>query len=113
MHKIWLLFDPRRVLVALGACAITGGLPAQRNHLDVRQCLHEVYGGTSGLGMGRIPDDPELPLPLDKVYPLHEIVRVDYFVPGCPPSAEAIWKVLSDLLAGHVPSLPERLVRYD
>jgi coenzyme F420-reducing hydrogenase gamma subunit len=40
-----------------------------------------------------IPNDPELPLPLDKVHPLHEVVKVDYFIPGCPPSGDAIWKV--------------------
>ena len=52
-----------------------------------------------------IPNDPELPLPLDKVHPIHEVVRVDYFLPGCPPSADAIWKFLTDLLAGRTPRL--------
>jgi NAD-reducing hydrogenase small subunit len=101
------------VLIALGACAITGGLPAQRNHLDLGLCLQEVYLTEPSLARGGVPNDPELPLPLDKVYPLHEIVRIDYFVPGCPPSADAIWRVLTDLLAGRVPDLPEKLVRYD
>ena len=45
-----------------------------------------------------IPNDPELPLPLNKVHPIHEVVKVDYFMPGCPPSADAIWKFLTDLL---------------
>jgi NAD-reducing hydrogenase small subunit len=54
-----------------------------------------------------------LPLPLDKVHPLHEVVRVDYFVPGCPPSAETLWKFLSDLLAGREPELTQDLIRYD
>lgn len=102
-----------KVLIALGACAITGGLPAQRNHLDLGLCLQEVYLTEPSLATGGIPNDPELPLPLDKVYPLHEIVRIDYFIPGCPPSADTIWKVLTDLLAGHTPHLPERLIRYD
>ncbi len=102
-----------KVLIALGACAITGGLPAQRNHLDLGLCLQEVYLTEPSLARGGIPNDPELPLPLDKVYPLHEIVHIDYFIPGCPPSAEAIWKVLSDLLAGHTPYLAEPLIRYD
>ena len=101
------------MLIALGACAITGGLPAQRNHLDLGLCLQEVYLTEPSLARGGIPNDPELPLPLDKVYPLHEIVHIDYFIPGCPPSAEAIWKVLSDLLAGHTPYLAEPLIRYD
>ena len=103
----------RRILVAIGACAVTGGLPAQRNHLDLGQCLQEVYLTEPSVGEGVIPNDPELPLPLDKVHPLHEVVKVDYFLPGCPPSAEAIWKFLTDLVEGRTPQLSQALIRYD
>ena len=102
-----------RILVAIGACAVTGGLPAQRNHLDLGQCLQEVYQTEPSLAHGVIPDDPELPLPLDKVHPLHEVVKIDYFIPGCPPSADAIWSFLSDLLAGRTPRLGHGLISYD
>jgi len=102
-----------RILVAVGACAITGGLPAQRNHLDLRACLQEVYETEVSLARGGIPNDPELPLPLDQVHPLHEVVKIDYFLPGCPPSADAIWSFLNDLIAGHTPRLRHGLLRYD
>jgi NAD-reducing hydrogenase small subunit len=102
-----------KTLVAIGACAITGGLPAQRNHLDLSACLNEVYLTEPGLSHGRIPDDPELPLPLDKVHPLHEVVKVDYFLPGCPPSADAIWALLTDLATGRTPRLAYGLIKYD
>ena len=102
-----------RILVAVGACAITGGLPAQRNHLDLQQCLQEVYETEVSLAKGGIPNDPELPLPLDKVHPLHEVVKIDYFLPGCPPSADAIWKFLNDLIAGQTPRLRGGLLHYD
>lgn len=102
-----------KILVAVGACAITGGLPAQRNHLDLGQCLQEVYVTEPSLAKGGIPNDPELPLPLDKVHPLHEVVKVDYFLPGCPPSADAIWKFITDLVAGRTPQLRHGLIRYD
>ena len=102
-----------KILVAVGACAITGGLPAQRNHLDLGACLNEVYLTEPGLTHGRIPDDPELPLPLDKVHPLHEVVKVDYFLPGCPPSADTIWSFLTDLVAGRTPRLDYGLIKYD
>ena len=45
--------------------------------------------------------------------PIHEVVQVDYFIPGCPPSADAIWKVLTDLLAGREPELGHGLMHYD
>ncbi|WP_227814685.1 NADH-quinone oxidoreductase subunit B family protein [Nitrogeniibacter aestuarii] len=102
-----------RTLVALGACAINGGLPAQRNHLDLGQCMRAVYGTRPGMDAGGIPDDPELPLPLDKVHPIHEVVRVDYFLPGCPPSGEVIWAFLSDLLAGRTPRIEHPALRFD
>ncbi|MBL8440532.1 MAG: NADP oxidoreductase, partial [Betaproteobacteria bacterium] len=56
-----------KVLIALGACAINGGLPAQRNHLPLTVILEEVYHSSPGLANGLIPNDPELPLPLNKV----------------------------------------------
>jgi NAD-reducing hydrogenase small subunit len=75
-----------KILVAVGACAINGGLPAQRNHLDLGDILQEVYQTGPASANGGIPNDPELPLPLNKVHPMHEVVKVDYFLPGCPPS---------------------------
>jgi len=102
-----------KILVAVGACAINGGLPAQRNHLDLGACLQEVYQFRDCVIGDGIPNDPELPLLLDKVHPIHEVVRVDYFIPGCPPSGEAIWHFLSDLIAGRTPRLPYAAVRYD
>ena len=75
--------------------------------------LEEIYHTSPGLANGMIPNDPELPLPLNKVHPIHEVVQVDYFIPGCPPSADAIWKVLTDLLAGNEPELGHGLMHYD
>lgn len=100
-----------KVLVALGACAVNGGLPAQRNHLDVGTCLDQIY--RTEAGEIRIPNDPELPLLLDKVYPINEIVRVDYFLPGCPPSGDTIWKFLTDLLTGRTPRIEHPLIKFD
>jgi NAD-reducing hydrogenase small subunit len=102
-----------KVLVAVGACSVNGGLPAQRNHLDIRDCLQTSYLTGTGISRGFVPNDPELPLPLDKVHPLHDVVKVDYFLPGCPPSADAIWQLLTDLIAGRTPHLGPGLRHYD
>jgi [NiFe] hydrogenase diaphorase moiety small subunit len=101
-------------LVAVGACAINGGLPAQRNHLDLGGLLTDVYRRRPGLSAGsEIPNDPELPLLMNQVRPIHEVVHVDHFLPGCPPSAEAIWTFLTDLIAGRAPRLGPGLIHYD
>ena len=76
--------------------------------------LQAVYRTGPGLAPGsRIPDDPELPLPLNQVHPVHEVVRIDYFLPGCPPSGDAIWSFLNDLIAGRDPRLGHDLLHYD
>lgn len=90
-----------KVLVAIGACAINGGIPAMRNHYTLEECLKEAYIDGVGVENGMIPNDVELPLLLNKVHPVHEVVKVDYFLHGCPPTAEMIWSFLSQLLAGE------------
>lgn len=112
VHVLRELRANSKVLVALGACAVNGGLPAQRNQLDVGRCLTQVYR-TQDSGEVRVPDDIELPLLLDKVYPINELVRVDYFVPGCPPSGDTIWKFLTDLLTGRTPRIEHPLLKFD
>lgn len=103
-----------RVLVAVGACAINGGLPAQRNGRDIGRLMAEVYHARPGLAEGSaVPNDPELPLPLARVHPIHEVVHIDHFLPGCPPSADAIWACITALLEGRDPALPRSLIRYD
>jgi NAD-reducing hydrogenase small subunit len=102
-----------KTLIAIGACAINGGLPAQRNAFALDDILNEVYVHRRDLFKGSIPNDPELPLLLDKVYPLHEVVHIDYSIPGCPPSADTIWRVLTELLAGRVPNLDYQMIHFD
>jgi len=103
-----------RILISVGACAINGGVPAMRNTIGLRECLEAVYlHGPSLEGGGMIPNDEDLPLLLDRVYPSHEIVKIDYFLPGCPPSADAIWATLTALLTGQPPALPYALLKYE
>jgi NAD-reducing hydrogenase small subunit len=103
-----------KTLVAVGACAINGGLPAERNHFDLGVLLKDVYQSRPGLSTdSTIPNDPELPLLLQLVRPIHAVVHVDYFLPGCPPSADAFWSFLNDLMAGRTPQLSHALLHYD
>lgn len=102
-----------KILVAVGACALNGGLPAMRNMVSLEACLLEAYCDGIGVENPHIPNDPELPLLLDKVRPIHEIVKVDYFLPGCPPSADVFWTFLTALIDGRQPELPYEWVHYD
>ena len=102
-----------RILVAVGACAVNGGVPALRNTLSLEECLREAYLDGPTVENGQIPNDPDLPVLLDRVYPCHEVVKIDYFIPGCPPSGDTLWAAISALLSGKEPELPYALVKYD
>ena len=106
-----------RILVAVGECAIMGGLPAMRNNIPIRECLEEAYlhsPSTAEANPERIlPNDEELPMLLNRVYPCHEIVKIDYFLPGCPPRADLIWNALYALVTGTPLKLTYEELKYD
>ena len=102
-----------KILVAIGACALNGGVPAMRNQYDLKDCLEESYLRGIGLVNPQIPNDPEIPLLLNQVHPLHEVVKIDYVLPGCPPSADAIWTFVNQLLSGQPLALPYTQIHYD
>jgi len=84
-----------KVLVSFGDCAVTGNVTALRN---LAPDLTELYGGRSSF-------DPIVPPLLPEVLPLHHYVRVDYYLPGCPPNAGRIRTFLEALLEGRTPEL--------
>lgn len=102
-----------KVLIAMGACALNGGIPAMRNQFALKDCLEESYLRGIGLVNPQIPNDPEIPLLLNRVHPIHEVVKIDYFLPGCPPSADAIWTFVSQLLSGQPIALSYTQIHYD
>ncbi len=104
------------ILISVGACAIWGGVPAMRNAGSLEECFREAYIDAATAVPGArpvIPYHPDIPKITSKVYPCHEVVRMDYFIPGCPPDDEAIFKVLDDLVNGREVDLPASINRYD
>ena len=104
------------ILISVGACAVWGGVPAMRNDRELAECLREGYIDSPTAVPGAeaiIPFHEDIPQLTSKVYPCHEVVKMDYFIPGCPPDAEAIFKVLDDLVNGRAVDLPTSLNRYD
>ena len=103
------------ILVSVGECARTGGIPALRNPIALQECLTEAYlHGPTVYNPGHvIPNDPDIPLLLDQVYPCHEVVKIDYHLAGCPPPAETIWAALQALLSDQPLQLPYELLKYD
>ncbi|NSW51825.1 MAG: NADP oxidoreductase [Anaerolineae bacterium] len=99
-----------KILVALGDCAVFGGVPAMRNFFDLDETVRYVYTQTMSMDKEAIvPKDPELAVP-QRVQALSEVIKVDVFVPGCPPSPDAIYHVLSELAQGRLPNLTGNLL---
>ena len=102
-----------KYLVALGDCAVFGGVPAMRNFFTLEESLRRAYVETESTdAQGKIPNDPELCIP-QRVRALSEVVPVDLFVPGCPPSADVIFYVLSELAQGRMPDLKDNLLHWE
>lgn len=101
-----------KILVAFGDCAVFGGVPAMRNFFSLEESLRRAYVETESTDAeGKIPDDPEICVQT-RVRALHEFVPVDVFMPGCPPEADVIYYVLSELAQGRIPELKDDLLHW-
>ncbi|SDY39001.1 NAD-reducing hydrogenase small subunit [Allochromatium warmingii] len=103
LEKARLFRERCAVLISLGDCAVTGNVPAMRNHFKLSEVLDRAYRENVTL-QPQIPTRA-VPALLTPVKPVHGVVAVDVFIPGCPPSAETIWSILSDVIAGRVPDV--------
>ncbi len=106
LHKILMVREHTKTLISLGDCAVTANVPAMRNPFGVPAICDRAYRENATLDAG-VPDQ-DVPKLLERVRPVHEVVPVDIFVPGCPPSAAVIQYVLQELLEGRQPELSAR-----
>jgi len=93
-----------KVLVSLGDCAVTGNVTAMRNIFKLEDVLDRAYRQTATVVIGIPSGNGAVPRLLERVQPVHEVVKVDHFIPGCPPSADAIHAFVMDLLEGRTTS---------
>ena len=110
LHHVKLIRERTKFLVSFGDCAVTGNVTAMRNPLRKAEAvLKRAYIENVDLNPRRPADPGVVPVLLDRVRPVHEVVPVDVFLPGCPPSADLIHFVLTELVAGRIPDLKDRL----
>jgi NAD-reducing hydrogenase small subunit len=111
LHHARLIRERTKFLVSFGDCAVTGNVTAMRNSLrrSADTVLQRVY--VEGVDLKPcVPVEPGIVPPLlDRVRALHEVVPVDLYLPGCPPSADLIHFVLAELVEGRTPDLTRKL----
>lgn len=103
LHKIQMVRQKTKVLVSLGDCAVTANVPGMRNPFGTKPVYDRAYRENVTFDPG-VPDQVVPPL-LSYSRPVHEVVAVDVYVPGCPPSADTIFYVVTELMAGRKPEL--------
>lgn len=103
LHKIQMIRGKTKTLVSLGDCAVTANVPGMRNPFSTKSIYDRAYRENATLDQGTPTQVIPALLPYSR--PVHEVVKVDLFVPGCPPSADVIHYVLTELLEGRQPDL--------
>jgi NAD-reducing hydrogenase small subunit len=97
LEKIKLIRERTRLLISMGDCAVTGNVPSLRNPFGTEKVLQHIYL--------RHAPATIVPRLLPRVLPVHQVVTVDAFLPGCPPSADVLYFALTELLAGRMPDV--------
>jgi len=103
LHKVKLVRERTKTIIAFGDCAVTSNVPGMRNPIGVQPLLDRAYIENATVN----PSYPSRVVPklLPTARPVHTVVPVDIFLPGCPPSADLIYNLLDDLLSGRVPDV--------
>jgi len=107
-----LLRAKSKVMVAFGSCACFGGIPALANFYDKEQIWDRVYNTCDSNENHDVRPQPhtkmpegeiEIPVMWDTVYKLDDIVKVEYYMPGCPPTVPLILAVVNALATNTLP----------
>ena len=104
LSKLQTIRARTRLLVSLGDCAVTANVPSMRNTIPVQKLLQFIY--VAGADVNPAVPTQGVPALLPQARPLHDYVKVDFHLPGCPPRPDAILALLSAVLEGRAPKLP-------
>jgi NAD-reducing hydrogenase small subunit len=101
LAKIKTIRERTRILVSFGDCAVTSNVPGMRNPIGPLPLLERAY--LENATDNRQVPSQVVPRLLPAALPVHRVVAVDVFLPGCPPSADLIYATLNELLEGRMP----------
>jgi F420-non-reducing hydrogenase small subunit len=112
-HVAKMLRARSKLMIAYGSCAYEGCIPGLANFYSNESIFERVYKETPSTDNGGnvfpltrttvAEGDLDLPQLQKSVRALHQVVDVDYFVPGCPPEPKTTWMALEALVTGALP----------
>lgn len=100
--------EKAKKIVALGTCACFGGIPGLRNLFRLNDVLERAYVSTESTIEGQIPSGPQITPLKEYVQPIDQVIKVDYYIPGCPPLPSAIKETLIAIVEGRTPEKKTR-----
>ena len=103
LHKALMVRERSSILIAFGDCAVTSNVPGMRNPVGVPPLFKRAY--IENATINKQEPTKVVPALLPVARPVHSVVKVDVFLPGCPPSADLIFGMLDDLLSGKTPEV--------
>ncbi len=109
-EKARMIRERSKILISFGDCAVTANVPSMRNFFKTDDLYSRAYIENAATNQ-QVPTTG-IPHLMKKVRPVHEIVKVDIFLPGCPPPPDVIYFLLSELLEGRIPDLTGK-TRFD
>jgi NAD-reducing hydrogenase small subunit len=107
VEKVRTIRRRSKLIVALGDCAVTGNVPGMRNTTPPRKLLERIY--VEGADTARGVPTEGVPALLRHAVPVHEVVRVDLHLPGCPPPAQTILWAIGELCEGRLPDVQSKV----
>ncbi len=112
-EEVKMMREKCKIIIALGDCAVFGGIPTMRNYYEIQDLAKRAYEEAESNANKKYPNSEDISKLLPRVKAVNEVIKVDYYIPGCPPKADIIFYVLNELLEGREPKLEGDKLTYE
>ncbi|MCX7871395.1 MAG: NADP oxidoreductase [bacterium] len=112
-EEVKMMREKCKIIIAIGDCAVFGGIPTMRNYYKIDELSKRVYHEAESNANKHYPNSKDISKLLPRVKAVNEVIKVDYYIPGCPPNADIIFYILNELIEGREPKLENEKLTYE